>query len=184
MKIYTRTGDGGETGLFGGQRVPKDHARVEAYGTVDEANAVIGSAIAALGDPELGERLIEIQRRLFELGAALATPGDRRPDSIRDRVDEADISLLETWIDEADAELPPLKTFILPGGGVAAAALQHARAVIRRAERRVLVLVRADDTHESALRYLNRLSDYLFMAARLANRRAGIADQPWTPRER
>jgi cob(I)alamin adenosyltransferase len=182
MRIYTKTGDGGETGLFGGARVPKNHERVEACGAVDEANAGIGLAIALIEDVEIGERLVHVQARLFEVGAILATPDPGRARKGPTRVDEQDVDVLERWIDEMEAHLPPLKTFILPGGTPSAAAIHHARTVVRRAERRVVTLLRRGEVHESVLRYLNRLSDFLFVAARLVNRRAGELEQPWIPR--
>lgn len=188
MKIYTRTGDTGETGLFGGGRVPKDHHRVEAYGAVDELNAVLGLTISQLraeGSAELAERLQLIQADLFDLGAHLATPsaeeGGRAtahlPDLSPDRVGE-----MERWMDEAESELEPLRNFILPGGVEAAARLHLARTVCRRAERRVTTLSREADLDERLVIYLNRLSDLLFVLARLANRRGGGKDVAWTGR--
>jgi cob(I)alamin adenosyltransferase len=183
MRIYTKTGDGGDTGLFGGERVPKDHERVEACGAVDEANAAIGLGIALIEDIEIGERLLHVQARLFEVGAILATPDPSRSRKAIARVEDADVEKLERWIDEMESHLPPLKTFILPGGSPSAAAVHHARTVVRRAERRVVAITRRGEVHESVLRYLNRLSDFLFVAARLVNRRAGEPEQPWVPRD-
>lgn len=183
MKIYTKTGDDGETGLFGGARVPKDHARVEAYGAVDEANAVIGTAIAQLDDPELGEALTRIQSDLFTVGAVLATDPASTSAKAITQVAEEDVVRLEGWIDAFEATLPALKSFILPGGSGAAAALHHARTVVRRAERRVTGVIREGEIDPSTLRYLNRLSDLLFVMARVANRRAGVADTPWSAPE-
>ena len=180
MKIYTKTGDGGETGLFGGGRVPKDHERVEAYGAVDEANAVIGVVVADLTDPAVGEMLVEVQDRLFQIGALLATPPEARTAKAIRSMEEEDITRLEEWIDGAEAVLPPLRSFILPGGTISGARLHHARTVLRRAERRVVPMVRADEVDGSALRYLNRLSDFLFVMARLVNHRAGVAETEWT----
>lgn len=187
MKIYTRTGDRGETGLFGGRRVPKDDLRVDAYGEVDELNSVLGVAISRLdaaGEEEVSAGLRRIQADLFTLGANLATPapegGGRRnsfiPDLPAGRADE-----MERWIDEAEGELEPLKTFILPGGTESAAALHLARTVCRRAERRVVSLAREAHIEDTVVVYLNRLSDLLFTLARLANRRAGVPDVPWEP---
>ncbi|HEU0013925.1 MAG TPA: cob(I)yrinic acid a,c-diamide adenosyltransferase [Longimicrobium sp.] len=187
LRIYTRTGDRGETGLFGGQRVPKDHARVEAYGDVDELNSVLGAALAHLeaeGQDELVAGLRAVQADLFTVGANLATPapedGGREapwiPALPAGRVEE-----LEAWIDRAEAELEPLKAFILPGGTPAAAALHLARTVCRRAERRVVSLAREVHVGREWIVYLNRLSDLLFTLARLANHRAGRGDVPWVP---
>lgn len=186
MKIYTRTGDRGETGLFGGGRVPKDDDRVEAYGAVDELNAVLGlvaSQVSADGDTELAQRLQLLQADLFNLGAHLATPspeeggraGAHVPDLPAERVAE-----MERWMDDAEMELAPLRTFILPGGGEAAARLHLARTVCRRAERRVITLARGARVDELLVIYLNRLSDLLFTLARLANRRTGSPDVIWS----
>lgn len=181
MKIYTRTGDGGQTALFGGGRVPKDAARVEAYGTVDELNAVLGWSLTVVADPSSKERLEAVQHDLFALGSALATPppaeGRRSPvtpDLPVRRVEE-----MERWIDEADAVLPPLKAFVLPGGSPSAAALHVARTVCRRAERAVVGLARVEHVDEAVTIYLNRLSDLLFTLARLENFRAGRGDVEW-----
>jgi cob(I)alamin adenosyltransferase len=180
VKIYTKTGDEGETGLFGGGRVPKDHRRVEAYGAVDEANAVIGTALAHLHDVELGEMLTTIQADLFTVGAVLATDPQSASAKAITSVSDQDVARLEEWIDAADGALPALRTFILPGGCPAAAALHHARTVVRRAERRATGVVRDGEIDPSVLRYLNRLSDLLFVLARVANRREGVADTPWS----
>ena len=189
MKIYTRTGDRGDTGLFGGGRVRKDHARVEAYGAVDELNAVIGAAIAALaGDTlaDIADGLVEVQADLFALGAHLATPtadeGGRASDNIPP-LPTARIAAMEGWIDRAEEELEPLRSFILPGGCEPAARLHIARTVCRRSERRVISLADSATVDESLVVYLNRLSDLLFTLARLANRRAGAPETPWMPRQ-
>ena len=182
MKIYTRTGDSGMTGLFGGQRVGKDSLRVEAYGEVDEANAVLGVVRAALAaDDPLQERLNHVQGDLLIVGADLATPDveGKKASSYVPRVAESNWRQLEAWIDEADGELEPLKTFILPGGTPAAAALHVARTVCRRAERHVVTLSHAEDISVDISIYLNRLSDLLFTWARLVNARAGVPDTPW-----
>lgn len=181
MRIYTRTGDTGETGLFGGGRVAKDHARVAAYGDVDELNSALGVARAtepaAMFDPELEA----IQRDLFSIGGQLATPD---PEKVRAALEKAMLSTsriqeLESAIDAADAELPPLRAFVLPAGTPKAAALHLARTVCRRAERSVVTLARSEEVPELFLIYLNRLSDYLFTLARLANFRAGRSEVPW-----
>lgn len=187
LKIYTKTGDRGETGLFGGARVPKDDARVEAYGDVDELNSVLGLAVAAVGDGEIAAGLRAVQTDLFTLGARLATPAPE--DGGRDnpwipQLDPARVAELEAWIDRAEAELEPLQNFVLPGGDPAAAALHLARTVCRRAERRVVSLARGATIEDGVIIYLNRLSDLLFTLARLANRRAGVPDVPWVPHAR
>ena len=183
MKIYTRGGDAGRTALLGGGRVGKDHPRVEAYGTVDELNAVLGESLARLQDPASRERLSRIQHDLFTLGAILAAvPGEdgaplpgRPPELPEERVAE-----MEAWIDEADAVLPPLRAFVLPGGSPGAAALHVARTVCRRAERRVVGARSAGEAvPEAVVAYLNRLGDLLFVLARLENHRAGEADVEW-----
>ncbi len=187
MKIYTRTGDGGETGLFGGGRVPKDHLRVEAYGEVDELNAVLGLAILHLerqGEVEIVARLRLAQADLFAMGAHLATPPDGNDGARRHlpSLPEERIGQMEAWMDGADEILPPLRSFILPGGSESAAWLHVARTVCRRAERRVVALARSSEVPATLVIYLNRLSDLLFTFARLANRSAGVEDVPWTGR--
>jgi cob(I)alamin adenosyltransferase len=188
--IYTRTGDAGETGLFGGRRVSKDHVRVEAYGTVDELNTLLGVAQAQCRDEELRALLLSFQHTLFQLGADLATPSEektRRGNVTIQRIETERVERLEALIDRYEAELSPLRNFILPGGTPLAAALHHCRAVCRRAERRCVTLQIHESTPEQpalnseALRYLNRLSDLLFVLARVANRRRGADDTPWNP---
>jgi cob(I)alamin adenosyltransferase len=181
MKIYTKTGDGGKTGLFGGGRVGKDHPRVEAYGDVDELNAALGFARAVEALPQIDEMLVPIQRDLFAIGALLATP-DRekmRQHLEKARVDDERVAELERAIDEADRELEPLRAFVLPGGTAKAAALHVARTVCRRAERRVVRLQLDEELPAVVLVYLNRLSDLLFTLARLANRRADTGEVTW-----
>jgi cob(I)alamin adenosyltransferase len=177
MKIYTKTGDKGETGLWGGGRIPKDSPRINAYGTVDECNAVIGIARAAGMDKSLDDKLAHVQHRLFVVGSDLATPNDVDP--AIPRIAEDDIQLLEKWIDEMEGELAPLKQFIMPGGSQPASFLHLARTVCRRAERWAVLLSREEPTSHPAVVFLNRLSDFLFVAARTANRLAGVADTPW-----
>lgn len=179
-RIYTKTGDRGDTGLWGGQRVPKDHVRVEAYGTVDELVAALGQARVLAPPPELAPLLGDLQALLFELGAELATPPAKTPRPAG--IDEADITRLERLIDEHEAALPPLKSFILPGGTPLAAALHVARAVCRRAERRVVTLRETEPaTRATTVIFLNRLGDLLFVLARRANHLAGTADLAWHP---
>lgn len=181
MKIYTRTGDTGETALFGGGRVPKDHPRVAAYGDVDELNSAIGliraTEPAALFDPLLES----IQRDLFSIGGHLATPD---PERVRKALEKATlsperVSEFERAMDEADQELQPLKAFVLPAGTPKASALHLGRTVCRRAERSLVHLARDNDVPELFVVYLNRLSDLLFTLARLANHRAGVSDVTW-----
>jgi cob(I)alamin adenosyltransferase len=184
VSIYTKRGDGGETDLFGGPRVGKDHVRVEAYGAVDELNAVIGACAAASEQVDLVEILMGIQARLFEIGAYLASPDARRREKsgVSEPGDES-VAELEAHIDAFEGELTPLRRFVLPGGTAAAANLHVARTVCRRAERRTVVLDREAPLEPSALRFLNRLSDLLFVLARVENARAGIADVEWSGRE-
>ncbi|MGD2121422.1 MAG: cob(I)yrinic acid a,c-diamide adenosyltransferase [Gemmatimonadota bacterium] len=181
MKIYTRTGDAGETGLFGGERVSKGHLRVEAYGTVDELNAALGVAIEAVVANEIRVGLRKVQNDLFSLGAFLATPG-AEDGSARPSVPplpESRVQEMESWIDKATGETPELRSFILPGGTGGAATLHLARTVCRRAERTVVRFAEHQDVHPLLLRYLNRLSDLLFAFARLENCRNDIPDSIW-----
>lgn len=173
MKIYTRTGDTGDTSLFGGHRVRKHDRRIDAYGTIDELNSFIGVARAAFPESPLDEELERVQNDLFAIGAQLAAPGnDRFTGAAPVRVDE-----LEGAIDEAEGELAPLMNFILPGGTLAAAQLHVARTVCRRAERLVVSL--GPEAPQTTVVYLNRLSDFLFVAARLTNRKLGAEDVIW-----
>lgn len=174
MKIYTRTGDEGQTGVIGG-RVSKDDIRVEAYGTIDELNAFVGQAITQLDEKifsDLIQDLQEIQHTLFDAGADLAQVGKKR----RYQVTKEMTTYLETLIDRYDQECPPIQRFILPGGTPAAAALHLCRVVARRAERKVVTLCNTQETNTEVRRYLNRLSDYFFTAARLANARLKVKD--------
>ena len=182
MKIYTKTGDEGDTSLFGGGRVPKDNKRVEAYGAVDELNSFLGLAHTALTDADVQRGLVLIQNDLFALGANLATPegDDSRP---RPRVPDVPVTrveAMEEWIDQGTDELTELRQFVLPGGTEPAAMLHVCRSVCRRAERAVVALGREEAVDGGILRYLNRLSDLLFVWARLENHRAGQGDVPWT----
>lgn len=179
MKIYTKTGDAGETSLFDGTRVPKTDARVAAYGEVDELQASVGVAVAAGLDPQLGEMAVALQRDLFALGARLADPAYRIASRVTKVViDDGSVERLEGWIDLLEAGLPPLRHFILAGGAPAGAALHLARTVCRRAERATLSL--GVESVEPVVRvYLNRLSDLLFVMARAANQRAGVPETEW-----
>lgn len=180
MKIYTRTGDSGDTGLFGGGRVSKTHPRVEAYGDVDELNAAIGLARALEPMPRIDEVLVPVQRDLFAIGALLATPDREKMKRQLEKasIDERRVTDLEHAIDDGDRELEPLKSFIIPGGTPKAAALHVARTVCRRAERRVVALA-DEEIPPVVVVYLNRLSDLLFTLARVASRRAGAGEVTW-----
>lgn len=180
MRIYTKTGDDGTTGLYGGLRLSKAAHRVEAYGTVDELNAVLGWARAAGLPGELDRTLERVQDDCFRLGAFLACAPGKDPGVAR--LSDADVARLEQAIDRLEADLPPLRTFVLPGGGEAAARLHVARTVCRRAERAVVGLAAAEALDGVFVRWLNRLSDLLFVQARAANAAAGVADVPWLPR--
>ncbi len=178
MKIYTRTGDAGETSLFDGTRVAKSDARVDAYGEVDELNAWLGMVRAAGVGADLDAELASIQRDLFALGARLADPHDRIPARItKAALADRDVSRLEALIDSLEAEPPPLRRFILAGGTEAGASLHVARAVCRRAERRIVALQPAADA--IVLQYVNRLSDLLFVMARVVNHRGGVREDEW-----
>lgn len=182
QRIYTRTGDSGDTGLFGGGRVPKSHPRVEAYGAVDELNAVLGWVLSVASEPMTVARLPTVQADLFALGAHLATrPAVERAAARLPPLPDRRIPELEQWIDEAEARLPELRSFILPGGSTGGAALHVARTVCRRAERRVVELAHDGDVADSIIVYLNRLSDLLFVFARLENQSASQPEQIWLP---
>jgi cob(I)alamin adenosyltransferase len=179
VRIYTKTGDRGETGLLGGARVPKDDVRVAAYGDVDETSAAIG-AVRALAEAPLDRLLLAVQRDLFAIGARLADPTGRVAGRrAKAAVTAAHVRRLERAIDAREAKLPPLRSFVLPGGAPAAALLHQARAVCRRAERSVVTLARTADVDPGILVYLNRLSDLLFVLARAENRRAGLPEDRW-----
>ena len=179
MKIYTKTGDDGTTGLVGGRRVGKADPRIECYGTVDELNAAIGLADAASTDDSARARLRAVQNDLFVIGSHLATPHDSPHKASLPRLDESSVARLEAEIDAAQAELPALRQFILPGGTEAAARLHFARTVCRRAERRLVEMATQETVEPLTVTYLNRLSDWLFVFARRANHAAGVADVPW-----
>jgi len=180
-RIYTKTGDRGETGLYGGARVPKDHVRVEAYGCVDELNALLGQVLAFQPAERLGSAIAQVQPLLLELGAELATPAGKKATAGGIRL--ADIVELERQIDSLEADLLPLKTFIVPAGPLVCATLHVARTVCRRAERRLVTLLRAEpETSPTTLLFLNRLSDLLFVMARWASAKAGARETPWKRR--
>lgn len=176
MKIYTKTGDEGTTSLFAGGRIPKDDTRLHAYGTIDELNAVLGVVLAHAVDDGLAAMLRRIQHELFVVGADLATPLEAENTTVT-RVDEAMVTRLEGEIDALDEELEPLTNFILPGGTPAAAHIHHARTVCRRAERYIVSL--GEGANPATLRYVNRLADWLFMAARAENRRSATPETLW-----
>ncbi len=179
VRIYTKTGDSGETSLFDKSRVPKSHPRVEAYGDVDELNACLGAARAAGSDPDLDAALETIQRQLFAVGARLADPSARIAARVEKAiVQPADVERLEKWIDSFEQALPPLRKFILPGGSVCGAWLHLSRTVCRRAERRVVGLGEAA-VEPIVVVYLNRLSDLLFVMARTASHRQGSPETEW-----
>ena len=180
-KIYTKTGDTGETGLFGGGRVRKDDARVDSYGEVDELNACLGVARSQGQDAELDALMQLLQDRLFTLGSVLATPRGTKAYEMIPKIQPAWITEREQAIDRYDAEIGPLTSFILPGGAPLASALHLCRTVCRRAERKVVSLHAADAIDVAPVTFLNRLSDLLFTLARVANKRAGVPDVPWNP---
>lgn len=174
--IYTKTGDQGQTGLYGGKRVPKNNIRVEAYGTVDEANAQLGVILSRFHYFPHYEEITAIQSVLFDVGATLASPDHPQP-----RPQQSDVEHLEKLIDELDASLTPLTNFIIPGGTELSAQLHLARTFVRRAERRVITVVQHEPVPEVVIKYLNRLSDYLFVLARYCNHEQGIADKRLVP---
>ena len=189
MKIYTKTGDKGETSLYGGTRVSKAAARVESYGTLDELNAFIGLAKAEISDEKVLNQLQKIQFDLFTVGSEAATPTDKmflangksRLDLL---ISEEEISELEHWMDDLDAELEPLQFFILPSGGKAAASVHVCRTVCRRAERAMVYLNETEEVRPELIKYLNRLSDYLFILARYISKISGEKEEYWNPSER
>ncbi|HUO42078.1 MAG TPA: cob(I)yrinic acid a,c-diamide adenosyltransferase [Methylomirabilota bacterium] len=179
-RIYTRTGDKGETGLFGGVRVPKDSTRVEAYGSVDETNSALGLVRSVLSDPEIDLVLQELQKDLFAAGADLANAQKGKEMS---RITAERVSELERIIDRFESELPPLRAFILPGGCRTGASLHFARAVARRAERRIVTLSRKEEIDEQLIPFINRLSDLLFVLARVVNHREKRIEVEWHGRQ-
>ena len=189
FKIYTKTGDKGKTGLIGGTRVEKDHIRIDAYGTVDELNSFIGMAndqlnvISNFDNTTINDWLLEIQDRLFTIGASLATDPQKAPKQKMPDLLESDITALEEWMDRMDTELPTMKFFVLPGGHPAASTLHVARCVCRRAERICVRMSNNDEfVADVAKRYLNRLSDFLFVLSRYVIQKVGGREIPWRPR--
>lgn len=179
-KIYTKTGDDGTTGLFGGARLPKDHIRIEAYGTVDELNAVIGLLMSGTTEPQVLELLQTIQSRLFTVGSNLAS--DPAKDMITPDLLDEDVQLIERAIDKMQEELPPLRHFILPGGSMAISSAHLARTICRRAERRVVSLAHISEVEHIILLYLNRLSDFFFVLSRWLGAKEGVEEVKWLPR--
>lgn len=178
MKIYTKGGDAGETGLYGGVRVPKDDLRIRTYGTLDELNAALGIVLAEPNLPEqVQNQLQRFQHELFQLGAELATPRGKKVTVAL--LGQSHVEKMESEIDQLEAQLAPLKTFILPGGARSAGLLHLARTMSRRAERELITLNRAEPLRPVILQYMNRLSDALFVSARYLNQVAGVADIPW-----
>lgn len=180
-KIYTKTGDQGLTSLYGGQRIPKFKTRVEVFGSLDELNSAIGTALSAIKDTEIRSPLLQIQNTLFNIGAEAAEGGTKAKRMIDDslRVGEAQVAELEKLIDHFDAQLPPMTGFILPGGSPAGAPLHLARSICRRGERRLAQLAEEEEVNPNSLKYVNRLSDLLFVLARSVNARDGVAESPW-----
>lgn len=181
FRIYTRTGDEGETSLFGGKRLPKDHLRIESYGTLDELNAQIGLLRDQLQDEELREELHEIQNRLFSMGSYLAMEPGNKSASI-EMLRKADVETLEQAMDRMDEDLEPLRNFILPGGHVLVSQAHIARCVCRRAERQVVALSHQEPVEGIVLQYLNRLSDFFFILARYLGHRLGVEEVIWSSR--
>jgi cob(I)alamin adenosyltransferase len=182
MKIYTKAGDGGETRLYGGKKVRKDHARVRAYGDVDELNAAIGWAKSHVDDASVAEKLEQLQQELFILGSDLATPPGSKTPAPAPRIGPEHAERLEQEIDRMQTSLPALTAFILPGGSPAGAALHLARTMARRAERTMVPLFKKQEVSLSVQIYLNRVSDYLFVLARFVNRHGGIPETQWNPK--
>ncbi len=181
QRIYTKTGDKGQTGLFGGGRVSKAHARVVAYGDVDELNACLGWVLTRAATDALTERLLRLQSDLFAIGAHLATPEKAQSKVKLPELPVGRIAEMEKWIDDAEDRLPKLDAFILPGGTTAAASLHVARTLCRRAERSVVALAETEFVDPNILVFLNRLSDLLFVLARIDNARAGMPERKWQP---
>lgn len=180
-RIYTRTGDGGMTSLYGGQRIPKFHARMDVVGSLDELNASLGLVLAEITDEQIQNILTSVQNALFNIGAETAEGGTKAKRMIDDslRVTEGMDAELEKWIDHYDEQLPQLTSFILPGGSSAGARLHLARTICRRAERALATLAEQEAVNEHSLKYINRLSDLLFVLARAVNHRAGILEHEW-----
>ena len=178
MKIYTKTGDGGNTGLQGDFRIAKSHPRIMAYGTVDEANATIGVVLTNTLDDDITEILSQIQNDLFVLGSDLS---NQNLNDLKNRISIKNVETLEEAIDKFESELPPITNFILPGGNIAAAQIHQVRTIVRRAETLVVKLSDKDEINSNSIKYLNRLSDLMFVMGRLINKRNGVEDIIWKP---
>lgn len=178
MKIYTKTGDDGNTGLQGNLRISKSHPRIISYGTVDEANAALGVVLSNSIDNDIKKILVEIQNDLFLVGADLSNPN---LNDLKNRVSLSSVEKLESYIDQFEKELPLLTNFILPGGGSAASQIHYTRTIIRRAETQVVQLSEKDEINSNCMRYLNRLSDLFFILGRVVNKRNGVSDTVWKP---
>ncbi|MEX0616822.1 MAG: cob(I)yrinic acid a,c-diamide adenosyltransferase [Candidatus Woykebacteria bacterium] len=180
VKIYTRTGDRGETSLYGGKRISKDHLRVETYGTIDELNAALGTAHSFITDTKIRTIIEKIQNELFNIGAELSTPTKVGKDTKQKfSIGKEKIQYLENVIDQLDEKLPLLRNFILPGGSNASSLLQLSRSIARRAERRLITLSRKEEINENLLSYINRLSDFLFVLARYLNKKTNGNETIW-----
>lgn len=184
MKVYTKTGDQGMTSLIGGTRVPKNSVRLEAYGNVDELNSYIGLIRSLVADKSVAEELASIQMRLFDVGGNLATDPNGKTQKTPVGVEDTDIEELEKAIDRIEAEVPPLRFFVLPGGNEMVAFCHIARTVCRRAERRILDLNQETAVEEQVIKYINRLSDYLFMLSRKLAHDTGVEELKWVPRQK
>ena len=178
MKIYTKTGDGGNTGLQGDFRIAKSHPRIMAYGTVDEANATIGVVLTNTLDDDITEILNQIQNDLFVLGSDLS---NQNLNDLKNRISIKNVETLEDMIDKFESELPPITNFILPGGNIAASQIHQVRTIVRRAETLVVKLSDKDEINSNSIKYLNRLSDLMFVIGRLINKRNGVEDIIWKP---
>lgn len=181
MKIYTKTGDKGETGLFGGKRISKDSLRIAAYGEIDELNSVLGICRVINKIVEIDKVLHQLQREICDLAADLATPLDEKLSV--PRMKKSQVQQIEDWIDEISNKVEPLKNFILPGGSILASYLHFARAVCRRAERTIVALQKKEEISKNIAEYVNRLSDLMFVMARYMNRLDGVKDEKWTPKK-
>lgn len=181
MKVYTKKGDKGLTGLIGGTRVPKHSLRIDSYGTVDELNSYIGLCRDLIGTPSIVEEMIEIQDRLFTMGSLLAADPEKNKMKLPE-LSEVDVKNMEDWIDAYSAQLEPMKFFVLPGGHVTVSQLHVARCVCRRAERLVSELNQEQELYALPLQYLNRLSDYIFTLCRFMAKELNVQETPWVPR--
>lgn len=181
MKIYTKTGDKGQTSLLGGKRLPKNHLRIDTYGTVDELNSFLGLVRDSANMEDVSREIIQIQDKLFTIGSILAADGDEEKFKVPS-ISENDIEFLEKSIDKMNESLEPMRNFILPGGNLSASYTHVARTVCRRAERKMVELMSVESAPEIIVKYLNRLSDYLFVLARFITNKQGSVETPWNPK--